>query len=486
MLLLAAALFVGNNACAPCHAEIFRSYTATPMAQSSGIVTGGLQPGLFRHATSGAKYQIGASGKVELSIGSQRSERRLDYFIGSGSAGRSFLYSQDGFLFQAPVTWYARQSRWDVSPGYENDTLSRWNRAIEPECLSCHSSQVRFAKDYQNRYTDPPFAQAGVGCERCHGPGSEHVAGRGALVNPATLEPVKRDAVCAQCHMSGEARIARVGKKFLDYRPGEELSSYVSYFVYGDDRAVKSTNYVEKLATSRCKIASGDRLWCGACHDPHRVPAAQERVAWYRSKCLSCHAPDRCERGVDCAGCHMPKSPVQGVAHGMLTDHGISKRPSGISQRASNGWRLRGYSAVDSGNRELGLAYAEVFLRTGDQRQEEEAFRLLMSVPNDKEVELRLAGLFQRRGNDVKAFELYRSVLRRDPGSIVALVNIGDYYGSQGALGDAIALWREALVRNPCQTEAAANLKKALKVVGDREGVDQIRKSQVSCVVGGE
>jgi tetratricopeptide (TPR) repeat protein len=286
--------------------------------------------------------------------------------------------------------------------------------------------------------------------------------------------------------MSGEARIARVGKTFLDYRPGEALSTYVSYFVYGDDSAVKSTNYVEKLATSRCKIASGERLWCGACHDPHRVPAARERVAWYRSKCLSCHAPDPCERGVDCAGCHMPKSPVQDVAHGMLTDHGISKRPSGLSRPAGNGWRLRGFSALDSGNRELGLAYAEVFLRTGDRRQEEEAFRLLMNVPKDKEVELRLAGLFQRRGNDVNAFELYKSVLRRDPGSIVALVNIGAYYGSKGALRDAIALWREALVRNPCQTEAAANLKKALKAIGDLEGVDQIRKSQVSCVAGGE
>ena len=40
LLFLAQAVFTGNQACAPCHKAIFESYQRTPMAQSSGAVTG--------------------------------------------------------------------------------------------------------------------------------------------------------------------------------------------------------------------------------------------------------------------------------------------------------------------------------------------------------------------------------------------------------------------------------------------------------------
>src|SRR5947209_5614985 len=224
MLLLAVqSLYVGNNACASCHTEIFRQYSATPMARSSGPVSGDVPAGSFRQASSGAEYRIGKSGDVQVVKGAHQNQRQLEYFIGSGAAGRSYLYSKEGFLFQAPVTWYARQSRWDASPGYEKDEVSRWNRPVEPDCLNCHASQVRSAGDALNRYAAPPFAQSGIGCERCHGPGSEHIKGRAKMVDPSRLPARERDSVCAQCHMSGEARITRAGKQLSDYRPGERL-----------------------------------------------------------------------------------------------------------------------------------------------------------------------------------------------------------------------------------------------------------------------
>ncbi len=486
LLMMAGALYVGNKACEPCHQEIAHSYKETPMAQSSGLVIGGLTPGAFRHPASSTDYQINSTGDVSVTNGAGTANWKLNYFIGSGAAGRSFLTTIGGFVFQAPVTWYTNQARWDVSPGYEKDIVSRWSRAVEPECLACHSSQVRFAKGYQNRYADPPFAQNGIGCERCHGPGSQHIAGREPLTNPAKLSPPQRDSVCAQCHMSGEARVNRAGKNFLDFRPGDVLSSSVAYFVYAQDSAVKATGYVERLATSRCKIAAGDRLWCGTCHSPHRIPAAQDRVSWYREKCETCHAPAECQRGPDCAGCHMPKSPVQDVAHGMLTDHDILKKPAKPGQRdkapEKPDWHLRAFSPADAGVRELGLAYAEVSSRTGNPRQQEEAFKLLTTVPKDEEVEIRLADLYRQRGDTDKSAELYQAVLQTDPNSIVALVNLANHYGSRGALYKAITLWRQALTRNPCQPEATANLAKAYQATGDVEQIQALKKSQSSCV----
>ncbi|MEO7143982.1 MAG: tetratricopeptide repeat protein [Bryobacteraceae bacterium] len=457
------------------------------MARSSGIVSGKLTPGVFEHTNSGVSYRIESPGIVHISKGARQTERKLDYFIGSGAAGQSFLSSQNGFVFEAPITWYARQGRWDMSPGYEDDRVSRWNRAVEADCLNCHSSQIRFAPGFENLYADPPFAQSGVGCERCHGPGSEHVAEHGAgrpqMINPAKLDPARRDAVCAQCHMSGEARIARAGRQLREYRAGALLSDYVAYFVYGQAAALKATSYVEKLAASRCKIASGEKLWCGTCHDPHRVPAAEERVAWYRAKCMSCHNAAECNRGPDCVGCHMPKGHVVDGGHGVLTDHSIPRRPGQILRPSGDDWKLQAFSIADRGARELGLAYAEVAARTGNSRQQAEAFRLLSHVPQDAAVQLRLADLHRRRGDSAAALALYEAVLRADPNSIVALVNIGGYYGSAGRLNEAIARWREALKRNPCVPEAIVNLGVAFHAQGDRAGEEALRKRQANCVV---
>ena len=481
MLLFAAhALYVGNNACSPCHAEIVKSYAATPMARTSGAVQGGVSGGVFRHEDSKTDYRVAPSGLVRATRGVSKMQQQLNYFIGSGAAGKSYLYAKDQYLFQAPVTWYSPQERWDVSPGYEKDNVSRWNRPIEPECLNCHASQIRFSPSYRNRYATPPFAQEGVGCERCHGPGSDHVQGNAKLLNPAKLPPAQRDSVCAQCHMSGDARVDRAGQSWMEFRPGFLLSDFTAYFVTEGASQLKATSYVEKLSSSKCKLASGDGLWCGTCHDPHKVPANDERAAWYRTKCLSCHSTDSCGRPGDCTSCHMPKGKVADVTHGVLTDHAIPKIPAAITV-SKDLWKLVPFSAADRGARELGLAYASLFSRTGDPRQESESMRLLSAVPADLEVQLALANLGEGHGDYSAAFSLYRSG-KSVPGFAPALVNLGVYFGLTGNVKDALAIWRDILKQNPCATEAGTNLIKALEFGGDHEEAGKILALQAGCI----
>jgi hypothetical protein len=500
MLLLLAipALYVGNQACAGCHAEIYRRYSLTPMAMSSGRSLPALTPGSFRHAASQVRYDIDAKGLVRLSKGERRDQRQLSYYIGSGVAGRSFGYVRDGFLFEAPVTWYAQTGSWDVSPGYASDSASRWSRPIEPSCLFCHASQTRWREGTLNAYADPSFDQNGIGCERCHGPGSLHVQGKAKMVNPAKLAPARRDAVCAQCHLTGQSRIVRAGRQLNDYRPGDLLSDFVAHLVPTEPGEFQVNSHVEKLAESGCKRSAGDRLWCGSCHDPHTVPAPSERVAYFRAKCLNCHQPAECARGFDCAGCHMPRSPAADAGHGVFTDHTIPRNPArntadntldqaGRARTQSEAsWKLRGWALADAGDRELGLAYAEAGVRTGDRRQQAEAIRLLTGALQvrevDPEVQARLADLQERAGNPARAVELYRAALRQDPNSVVALVNLGRLYGSTGYLAEAITLWREALKRNPCLAEAGANLQIALRAKNDAAGVEAVRRSQEYCL----
>ena len=461
LLLTLAQAFTGNRSCAPCHQAIFESYQRTPMAQSSGAVQGDVPPGSFRHAASGTEFRVDARGAS--------ASRELTYFIGSGAAGRSYLYALDGFLFQAPITWYAQKNRWDMSPGYEADAHPLWNRAVNPKCLFCHASQGRPIHETENRYAEPPFLQAGVGCERCHGPGAEHVAGRAKMVNPAKLDPARRDSVCAQCHLGGEARVEKAGRSMAMYRPGELLADYASYFVIAGarDAGLKATSYVERFEASRCKQASGDRLWCASCHDPHSVPPPAQRADYFREKCVLCHqqAHQAASGKRDCAGCHMPREQVVDGGHGVLTDHAIPRKPRTIVAPTAMAWRLERF--LGSGDaREAGLAYAEIGVRTGDHRQQDEAIRLLSQCAADAEVAVRLGDLLQRKGQLARAEQLYRSALQRPPVSTVALVNLGTILGSRGEYEAAISLWRRALAQNPGLLEASTNLARVLRALG--------------------
>ncbi len=365
----------------------------------------------------------------------------IDYFIGSSAAGRSFLFQRDGYLFELPVTWYSQKEKWDASPGYEHDSEVRLNRAVEPSCLWCHASRVRPVYGTQNRYAEPPFLENGVGCERCHGAGSEHIRDprKYPLVNPAKLEPTLRDAVCSQCHLTGEARIETAGHSIGEFRAGERLSDYVTYLVRaGGGSGLKVTSHVEKLAASACKRASGNALWCGTCHDPHtNASKAQE-------SCVSCHTNSHHAQEI-CAGCHMPKSHVIDGGHGVLTDHSI---PSGATRAASPASRDLIAFLGTADDRALGLAYAQA----GDPRARD---YLLRVKPADAQVLLRLAAL-EPDGN--RSIALYQSALRMNPSQIVAMVNLGVLYAKAGRIDEAAHLWEKALEANPATEEAVINL----------------------------
>ncbi len=439
MFMLIAAAFVGSQTCRPCHAVISDAYAKTPMARSSGRAAP-LPAANF--SAAGHRYSIDGN-RLSFDGGSAP----IDYFIGSNSEGRSFLQARNGYLFELPVTWYARKNAWDASPGYEDETNVRLNRAVEPSCLQCHASQVRPVLGTQNRYGDPPFQEGGVSCERCHGPGGDHVKNpaRFKMVNPAKLNAERRDSVCSQCHLTGEARIEQSGKRFPEFQAGERLADYASYFVWKLGRTdLKVTSHVEKLAASACKMKAGDKLWCGSCHDTHSNSDKTQQA------CLSCH--DQAHRQEEtCATCHMPKTRAIDANHGVMTDHSIPRQQKSSAPPVPS--ELLAFLGV-ADDRALGLAYAEV----GDKRARE---YLLRAKPTDWPVRLRLAAL---EPAPVKAAALYESVLRERPGETVALVNLGALYGSAGRLEDAAKLWRRALETNPAIDEAALNLSQILPV----------------------
>jgi hypothetical protein len=433
MLLLATAVFVGSQACRPCHPAVADAYARTPMARSSGPVDS-VSSAAFTAA--GHKYRIN-NNQLIFDGGSSS----IDYFVGSNSAGRSYLRERDGYLYELPVTWYSLKQAWDASPGYESEPEVRLTRPVETSCLLCHASRVRPVLGTQNRYGSPPFLEGGVACERCHGAGGDHVRDpvNSPMVNPAKLDSERRDAVCSQCHLSGEARIERSGHRFAEFRAGDRLADFATYFVWKGGRGdLKVTSHVEKLAASACKTASGDGLWCIACHDPH-TNADKTQAA-----CLSCHATAH-HREESCASCHMPKTQAADAAHGVLTDHSIPRIPRPPQPPVKS--EIQAFLGT-ADDRALGLAWAEL----GDPRARE---FLLRAQPLDWPVRLRLAIV---EPNSSRAMALYESVLRDNPSDPAALVNLGSLYAGAGRTAEAGGLWERALAVNPAIEQAVLNL----------------------------
>ena len=112
----------------------------------------------------------------------------------------------------------------------------------------------------------------------------------GAIVNPAKLSPERRDAVCMQCHLEGKVAIERPGRHAYEFRPGESLNDYMRYYVMaGDGRGTGRGKPGRGAGPERMQEEVG--IPCPAPAATIRIsePPAEERVSYYREKCIACH-----------------------------------------------------------------------------------------------------------------------------------------------------------------------------------------------------
>jgi hypothetical protein len=493
-LIASSALAAPDEVCAKCHAEIYRSYEASPMAQSSGAVDAAHAPAAAPFSASGASFQVvpqTPGPEIRIAEGGESASHRLRYFIGAGVTGRSYIWESDQYLFQSPVAWYSSIRQWGLSPGYENAAHINLTRPIEASCLNCHSSGVRILPGARNRYEATPFEHGGVTCERCHGNAEAHLArvsgktaphGAAAIINPGRLDPPRRDSICAQCHLMGIARIARRGAQL--YTPGAALFDGTAVFLWREgERPLPANSHFEQLVRSACWRQSQGKLWCGSCHDPHRAVPQAERAAWYRQRCQTCHgqsaatcsAPlvERRRAADNCISCHMPSREAATVQHAAQTDHSIPRRPqassaiTGIPADAE----LTPFPGSTAANRELGLAYAEQALSRNNRPLGLRALALLDPVfaadHTDAPVGDQLAQLLDKAGKPDQACAIFLEIPDVKDVSPAALVNAGTCLANAGKPKDATALWKRALEKNSGEESARLNLAVALFRAGD-------------------
>jgi hypothetical protein len=322
--------YAGDAACRDCHQSQFESYLtsahhAASRLPSQGSIDGKFTPGSNILRTSNPSLFFVMSATQEgyfqtafaklLPAETITHQERFDLVIGSGRKGQTYLYWKGEELFELPVSYWTETDRWINSPGYP-DGLPNFDKPIIPRCLECHSTYFESLSPPSNRFNKTNMV-LGITCERCHGPGSAHVARNRSkiplqpgqaedIVNPKSLSRARQMDLCALCHAGPGTPKA----PSFSFAAGDALAEYLSIAADAPDTPTDVHGHqVQQLSASRCFRST--TMTCSTCHDVHKP---QRDAAAFSERCLTCHRVENCGKfstlGTQilhrCASCHMP------------------------------------------------------------------------------------------------------------------------------------------------------------------------------------
>jgi tetratricopeptide (TPR) repeat protein len=322
--------YVGPQACAECHQHRFEECRGTSHFQTCRVpelsrLPRGFKPGqgTFKKHETQVEYesllrderpvQIAKNGRESY----QQTASSIDLILGAKDISDEVYLSwhQDNSMWELPVAWVFARDAWGASGFDKTTTGGDHARPLTLRCLECHNTWFEHMPGTLNVYRRENFIR-GVTCERCHGPGSEHVVYHQQnpndqtaqhIVYPANLDRERLIEVCTQCH--GNA--VRHRGPALSYRPGLKLDDH--YFTthppHSEDDHV--ANQIGNIRGSPCFQSS--QMTCITCHDPHLTD--KPSLASYADTCKQCHNSVDCGQQAElpeslrdkCSECHMRK-----------------------------------------------------------------------------------------------------------------------------------------------------------------------------------
>jgi len=324
---LASGHYTGSQACEKCHQEIYARWKKTPMAN---VVR---DPHVHPEAITA---DLATNNVAKFT------KDQVAFVYGSLWKQRYFTKAGDEY-FPLAVQWDFADHSW--RPYHVPDKGGDWwtayypsdnmQRPTGPTCDGCHS----VGYDIHTKQV----AEWNVGCERCHGPGSEHVAhpSRENILNPAQMDSVAASDTCIQCHSQGQPRSSPIEGKYYDWPVGYNVGLKLADFWKLEDCTLGLTTfyYFPDCTAHKNRMQGNDfaqsamyrhGITCASCHDVHGTRNYAQLRKPADQICLDCHGPATANGpraatlvehahhkpgspGSQCVACHMPAIESEGV-----------------------------------------------------------------------------------------------------------------------------------------------------------------------------
>lgn len=207
--------------------------------------------------------------------------------------GALAVFALQCFALAGSASAAAHQKDTGADTAYVNPTAGATYVGAET-CKGCH------AEIYDKSFANTPHAallkQGKHGCEDCHGPGSEHVAGGGdktKIIRFADMSPAEASKRCMGCHQAN----------------------------------VENSDFAQSVHLSQ-------GVGCLNCHSPHHATAPVALLMKPQTQlCYGCHAQQKAEFArpfrhrvdvglIQCSDCHNP--------HGTFRDRQLREADGGM------------------------------------------------------------------------------------------------------------------------------------------------------------
>jgi predicted CXXCH cytochrome family protein len=337
--------YVGSEACRPCHTATYERWKRTRMAnvvRDPKVHPEAILPDLSK-----------SDPRVTFGVGD------IAFVYGSKWKQRYFTRVGDDY-FPLPMQWDVTHAGW--KPYLVANNTDWWvpfygpsnsDRPTGPLCDGCHSV------DYNVK--TKAVVEWNVGCEKCHGPGSEHVKHptKVNVFGPSKPDPVAANDACIQCHSQGRPLTNPVEGRMYDwpvgFRVGLDLKDFwrleehtlgeTTFTHFADGTAHKNrmqgNDFVQSLMYAR-------GVKCSNCHDVHGTDNPADLILPTTHVCGQCHEPgarngphaptlvDHTHHRPDspgsaCISCHMPKI-AQTIGDVMVRSHTFRFVPPSLTE----------------------------------------------------------------------------------------------------------------------------------------------------------
>lgn len=318
--------FVGSGKCLSCHKQIYETWKDSTHNRAVQEITpsrsnviadwkGEVKVKSEKIPEATIKLSRSPEGSyLATLIDSKDPSKAATYKVvmtqGAGSMkGQMYYVKIDNNYYSLPLNWETISSKFIPSfldSWYNEDgSLKRpsTDKSWEMTCAGCHQTGLEFMK-VGDGY-EATYSELSIGCEKCHGPGSEHIKSpeaKGKIINPRNLSYERGMDVCSQCHSTqgrsvpkGVLRGAWDEVKNIGYRIGEPLTNYMQSMGGPMPQADSKSNELETYhSLSRSKHYDA-KTACFDCHNPHGGPttANLKRGDMDNSLCLYCHGKEK-------------------------------------------------------------------------------------------------------------------------------------------------------------------------------------------------